>query len=307
MSSPIFKAFALAAAMVLAASAGAQQVADIGLKSVGRAAPLAADLTNQEIVGAGFPITLAVPGDLTTAKIGDFVGSARDGQSPEGVTPLAVDLYTTKDFYKDKDLWTDPRYFRCNSPVAIEEQYGANGPKLITEAGPSKAAWGYCNRDYPRASIVSPYPFKTAQEHYEALLAETKRRGGPTKHTFATVPGEIGGRYAPGNDFGNWYSVMLAVQTTTVLSLLTPEYQQRLVQDLYHQGNTNAPQWPSQYCWPEGFMRRWYAFAIQFPQTVIVTPKMIQITAGVADNFVTNIHVGRTFQMDGPVPHLGPQ
>ena len=163
MSSPTFKAFALAASIFVAASAGAQQVANIGFKSVGRAAPLAADLTSQEIVGAGFPITLAVPGDLTTAKIGDFVGSARDGQSPEGVTPLAVDLYTTKDFYKDKDLWTDPRYFRCNSPVAIEEQYGANGPKLIAEAGPSKAAWGYCNRDYPRAAIVSPYPFKSAQ------------------------------------------------------------------------------------------------------------------------------------------------
>ncbi len=93
MSSPTFKAFALAASMFVAASVGAQQVANIGFKSVGRAAPLAADLTNQEIVGAGFPITLAVPGDLTTAKIGDFVGSARDGQSPEGVTPLAVDLY----------------------------------------------------------------------------------------------------------------------------------------------------------------------------------------------------------------------
>jgi hypothetical protein len=138
MSSPIFKAFVLAAAMVVAASAGAQQVADIGFKSVGRAAPLAGDLTNQEIVGAGFPIVLATPGDLTSVKIGDFIGSARDGQSPEGVTPLAVDLYTTKDFYKDKDLWTDPRYFRCNSPVAIEEQYGANGPKLIAEAGRRK-------------------------------------------------------------------------------------------------------------------------------------------------------------------------
>src|SRR6476661_9958277 len=218
MSSPAFKAFALAASMFVAASVGAQQVANIGFKSVGRAAPLAADLTNQEIVGAGFPITFPVPGDLTTAKIGDFVGSARDGQSPEGVTPLAVDLYTTKDFYKDKDLWTDPRYFRCNSPVAIEEQYGANGPKLITEAGPSKAAWGYCNRDYPRAAIVSPYPFKTAQEHYEALLAETKKRGGPTKHTFATVPGEINGMYAPGYIFENWYSLMLSVQFTTVLS-----------------------------------------------------------------------------------------
>ena len=144
---------------------------------------------------------------------------------------------------------------------------------------------------------MSPYGFKTAHEHYEALLAETKQRGGPTQHTYATVPGDINGRYAPGGFVDNWYSAMLAVQLPTVLSVLTPEYQTRFVQDMYHQGNTNAPQWPSQYCWPEGFMRRWYSAAIQFPQTVIVTPSLVHIEAGVADNFITNIHVGRTFNM----------
>jgi len=79
---------------------------------------------------------------------------------------------------------------------------------------------------------------------------------------------------------------------------------------MYYQGNTNAPQWPSQYCWPEGFMRRWYSAAIQFPQTVIVTPSLFHIEAGVADNFITNVHVGRTFNMEdvakGGVPRLGP-
>jgi hypothetical protein len=53
-------------------------------------------------------------------------------------------------------------------------------------------------------------------------------------------------------------------------------------------------------------MRRWYSFAIQFPQSVIVTPTMVQIMAGVADNFVTSIHIGREFRMDGNVPRLGP-
>ena len=52
-------------------------------------------------------------------------------------------------------------------------------------------------------------------------------------------------------------------------------------------------------------MRRWYSFAIQFPQSVIVTPSMVQIMAGVADNFVTSIHIGREFRMDGNVPRLG--
>ena len=44
MSSPVFKALALAASMFVAASVAAQQTANIGFKSVGRAAPLAADV-----------------------------------------------------------------------------------------------------------------------------------------------------------------------------------------------------------------------------------------------------------------------
>ena len=136
-------------------------------------------------------------------------------------------------------------------------------------------------------------------------MAETTKRGGPTKHTYATVPGELNGRYAPGGFLDNWYAMMLAVQTPTVLSLLTPEYQKRMVQDAYHQATTDTPHWPSQYCWPEGFIRRWYSAAIQFPMSYIVTPDLVQLMAGVADNFVTNVHVGRSFRMDGAVPRLG--
>ena len=43
-----------------------------------------------------------------------------------------------------------------------------------------------------RGNLLSvPYPFASAQEHYEALLEETTQRGGPTEHTYATVPGEV--------------------------------------------------------------------------------------------------------------------
>jgi hypothetical protein len=294
-----------AAATLLGTSAGAQQVANVGFKSVGRGAPLKADLREYEIVGAAIPVTFGPDG----AKPDDnaFIGSARNGDAPKGVKPLDIDMYTSKDFYKDKALWSDPRYFRCNSPVAIEEQWGANGARLIGEAGASTAAWGRCDRDYPREAIVSPYPFKTAQEHYEALLAETKKRGGPTQHTYATVPGdEWSGRYMhPGNTPGQayWYR-MRHNQTSTILSLLTPEYQQRMVQQSYHEGVTDRAQWPSQYCWPEGFMRRWHEFAT-WEWDVTVTPSLVQILTGVARNFITNIHVGREFKMDGAVPRLG--
>ncbi|HTQ99941.1 MAG TPA: hypothetical protein VMH83_08120 [Candidatus Acidoferrum sp.] len=313
----------------LGSVAHAQYVADPGFKSVGRGAPLKAVIPSVSLPPFGQqtspdaekamlafmnnptwvgPMAFGMPQNTDPAHWQPpllNVAGAWNGAVPAGVKALPVDLFTSKDFYKDKALWLDKRYFRCNSPEGLEMQYGAIFGATIGSNPPRSAAWGYCDRDYPREAIVSPYGFKTAQDHYEALMAETKKRGGPTKHTYATVPGELNGRYLPANPFENWYSLMLSVQFATVMSLLTPEYQQRLVQDAYHQANTNAPQWPSQYCWPEGFMRRWYAWAIQFPQSVIVTPSLVQFMSGVADNFVTNIHIGREFRMDGPVPRLG--
>ena len=176
---------------------------------------------------------------------------------------------------------------------------------MIGDKPPMSAAWGFCDRDYPREAIVSPYTFKTAQAHYEALLDEAKHRGGPTQHTYATVPGEWSGRYV-WHRGQNWYAELLWNQYPTILSLLTEEYQTRMVQEAYHDAHDNAPQWPAQYCWPEGFMRRWHYHAVtNQPHSVIVTPTLVQFLAGDADNFITNIHIARTFNMDGAAPHLG--
>ncbi|HEX5049172.1 MAG TPA: hypothetical protein VFX89_18815, partial [Gammaproteobacteria bacterium] len=80
--------------------------------------------------------------------------------------------------------------------------------------------------------------------------------------------------------------------------------QQRMVQQAYHEGVTDRAQWPSQYCWPEGFMRRWHEFAT-WDWEFMVTPQRVQILTGIARNFITNIYVGREFNMTGAVPRLG--
>lgn len=281
--------------VLLAQSAGdAQQLPDAGFRSVGRAAPLKHDVNTRGLVGASIQ------------RDGTFTGSARAGQTPQGIRPLARDLFTTTDFYADAASWNDPRYFRCNSPLAIESIWGGNAPSAMGAEGAKAAPWGHCDRDYPRESIVSPYPFKSAQAHYEALLKETKERGALREHTPATLPHEWNGvyrqpRFTPGNDY--WFN-MRHIQVPTVLSLLKEPYRTRVVQETYHHGNTNKPMWPSQFCWPEGFLRRWHEWAA-YDRQVLVTPQLVQIYTSGADNFMTQVHVGRSFRMDGPVPRLG--
>ena len=219
------------------------------------------------------------PSDGVLGPRGDFTN--RGTTPPPGVTPLPIDLFTSKNFYLDKQYWFDKRYTRCNTPRALtdmvrDQRFGA---------------WGNCNLDRPIDKIVSPYPYKTAEEHYNALVAEAKKAGGPTTHTRQTLP-NWDGRYRRLAREEQWVWGR-NLQTSTMLSLLTPEYQKRMVQQNYHEVVNNAPQWMAAFCYPEGFMRWWAEASLGGDIEVMMTPYQVQFLSGIADNFLRRVLVGR--------------
>jgi hypothetical protein len=277
-------------------------------------------------VGRGWPVPVMQAAYVGGGVEGEGEQAAPAGSVPQGVTPLAVDLFTTRDFYRDVALWSDPRYFRCNSPSTLQAMWGATatGPRnLMKPNQPRSASWGHCEIDYPRNAMVSPYPFKTAREHYAALLAETRGRGGPTLYTREHPPPDWNGRYSraislqfvaarDGKTYQapaylaeppQWFFTSIN-QTSTILSLLTPEYRKRTVQMHYHQSVDNAPLWPAQFCWPDGFLRL-FSRQAHLSMDFVTTPQRLQLMASSADNFIRHFNVGRQFNPGGAVPRLG--
>jgi hypothetical protein len=217
---------------------------------------------------------------------------------PAGMQALPLDLFSSKNFYKDKALWSDKRYFRCNTPRQITDIWTS---RRIGTNPPASASWGECSDDYPREKIVSPYPYKTAKEHYDALLAQAKAKGGPTVYTRQNPPPEWDGWYARAAEDANTQWIWGTInQTPTILSLLTPEYQKRMVQMNYHEGVTNAPQWEASFCYPEGYLRWWAQASGAGNFQLIASPTQVQMLSGTAANFLRQVLIGRSHVQQVP-------
>ena len=142
-------------------------------------------------------------------------------------------IFTTEDYRKDVNRWTDPAYYLYNTAreltdMQVDNRFGQKG------SGADKYV------------IKSPYAFKTAREHYDAWLTKA---GGGTRHTLATLP--------------NWDGVWNAgrswldssdIQASTVAAALTPQYREYYVQQVKAEAE-GRHWWAAAFCLPDGYIR----------------------------------------------------
>jgi hypothetical protein len=190
---------------------------------------------------------------LTAAVL---LAASASAQSPG----LALDLFTTDDIRNDRDLWTNPAYYRNNTPRQIRGQAfnfdsGGQGSGQIA-ASRAYGTEGSATTGPLDELLRSPYPYRTASEHYQAWLEEAD---GGTQHTKDTIP-----------DWSDRWLGGVGLDTgdrspADIIQLIQPEYQEAYVLNL--QAETQGRLWDANtFCLPPGF------FDALGPNEWIVTP-----------------------------------
>ena len=151
--------------------------------------------------------------------------------------------------------------------LALEQQQRREPLQRHTAIGdylPRTAAWGYCDRDYPRAAIVSPYRVPVRRRRTtSALLAEAVGHAA-ARRSIRTRRCPASGRAVTRASTSRWRSA----PGTALLMNQIPTYP--LAADArvsncvwcssyFHEAATRTPSHGGckQNCWPEGFMRRY--------------------------------------------------
>ena len=142
-------------------------------------------------------------------------------------------IFTTEDYRKDVNRWTDPAYYVYNTAreltdMQVDNRFGQKG------SGADKY------------DIKSPYAFKTAREHYDAWL---KKAGGGTRHTLATLPNWDG----VWNTGRSWLDSS-DIQASTVAAALTLQYREYYVQQVKAEAE-GRHWWAAAFCLPDGYIR----------------------------------------------------
>jgi len=151
--------------------------------------------------------------------------------------PLATaaqTIFDTSDYRQDSARWTDPAYYGFNTfeelrDMQVDGRYGESGTARENIL-----------------DLASPYPFTSAEEHYEAWRAAAN---GGTSHTHETMPDWTGrwvGGNAPGlrND-GN--------PASAAAEMMTPQYREYYVQAIKASAE-GRDWWPGAFCLPTGYI-----------------------------------------------------